>query len=742
MTELQITYKLYFLFKKSLISQKEATALSHILKIGSKKLIEANSSYKELINQVDEMADWSGLISQTTFKTLLQITTNTNPEFKIDESSISNLDLDFHKLPILAKLVTLIITKYFTTAEGVRLLMLAQLMPSWQKEVTNYEQIEKFSHKLYTMRSGPELSRPTLQSIFEQAQANIELKPVEKKIESNEKGWEWANYKDILKVELSQDSQDEKKEPVENLVVILGDNWQFEKTVEISKLGANIPEFEKIYISAKKDSKLLLSYTKSKVKKGTVYFTRFCYTDENYIQHDNYYSVNEILTVRPFGQFTTAYNVGYIEEILFNTNQTRAVWDEFFTYHNNLLATKSEKPFTFNIVELLSFLSHHQLIDYKYIESIVDIRTSSLGNLSAVLFTENSFENLHKKFFNFRRNSLNDNFTSLRYIRDRIKPHLNYTDNFEEQVLDTYDQSAYNKKTATGDKIRGVLKDILSINWSLESKANDIKNAKTILDEEFYGQEHLKQMIIEYITLNNHTTNSFNKHLLFVGNAGVGKTMIARAIARIMGRCSYLISLSSKSQLSLITGTDISFIGSSMGELAKSIQLTKSNNPLIILDEVDKASNSSIVNSLYQILDKTQGKEFYDLYLRLSLNLDKFMFILTANKIDKIPDPILNRCHVIELKDYDKLEKVEIIIQHVFPKLITSLNLKKLSISIDREFVELLIDQCGLQNSIRFFENKLTNIISSLIYEYEQKGETENNQLTLDGSKKYLISPL
>ena len=732
MIELQIIYKLYILLRNGILTQKESTALNHVLKIGTKKVLETNLTYKQLIETIDEMEDWSSLANHSTFQRLLQVINTGNPEFQSTETLLTKLDEQFKKKPILEKLVKLILELYFTTLEGAQLLILAQLMPLWQKEVSNFDQIAKFADKIYSTKISSNLSKPTLELLYNQSKS-------ENKPSDETTGWGWNDSnRPLISVDVSKNPI-QSKAKTENLILTAGSDWQFEKFFNIKKFDFNFEEVDNIFIAEKVDSKLLLRYTKSSRIKDNFVFLNFEFTDEKYEKGINYYYVNQVIPIRQYGKFNTNNILNNIEDIMFNSNQKKAVWDDYFGHRYAQSQATQDKPYNLNYTNLLNFLARHKLVDYKYIEKVLDVRRDSYGSVSAVLFTEYSLDMLHNNYFSFRRRANNDNLSSLQYIRDKIKPHLDYTPSFESQVLDTYDQAIFNQKTFTGDKTRGILSDILSIDWSNELKTSEIKNAKKILDEEFYGQENLKQMILEYVSLNNHTTKTYNKHLLLVGNAGVGKTMIARALARIIGRRSYLISLSSKSNLSLITGVDISLIGSTMGELTKSIQVTKSINPMIILDEVDKATNSSIINSLYQILDRNQSKEFYDLYLRLSLNLEKFMFVLTANSLEKIPDPILNRCHIIELKDYERSEIIEIVLQHSFPKLLTNLNLKELSISITKEFVESMLDFYKSSGGIRFYENKLTNIISALIYEYEHNSTIVSKNLALDRSKTYLI---
>ena len=247
---------------------------------------------------------------------------------------------------------------------------------------------------------------------------------------------------------------------------------------------------------------------------------------------------------------------------------------------------------------------------------------------------------------------------------------------------------------------------IVSLPWAKHTKDNlDIAKAAQILDEDHYGLEKIKERILEYLSVLKLKNDMKGPILCFVGPPGVGKTSLGKSIARALGRKFYRASLGGMRDEAEIRGHRRTYIGALPGMIIKALKTCESNNPLIMLDEVDKLGNDfhgDPASALLEVLDPEQNNSFADRYLDIPFDLTKVMFITTANMLDTIPQPLLDRMEVIRLSGYTLEEKVNIAKKYLIPRQIERNGITKEKIEFNEEaIVKIIADytkEAGLRN--------------------------------------------
>ena len=268
--------------------------------------------------------------------------------------------------------------------------------------------------------------------------------------------------------------------------------------------------------------------------------------------------------------------------------------------------------------------------------------------------------------------------------------------------------------SAEGGVIRTYIEWILALPWNKASKGSiDIKAAEKILNEDHYGLEKVKDRILEYLAVMKLSKSMKGPILCLVGPPGVGKTSVARSIARAVNREFVRMSLGGVRDEAEIRGHRRTYIGAIPGRVISAIKESGSNNPVFLFDEVDKIGadfRGDPASALLEVLDPEQNKEFVDHYLEVPFDLSKVMFITTANATDTIPRPLLDRMEVIQVPGYTEEEKVKIAEKYLIPKKVKEHGLKEENITISESTIRSLINYYTRESGVRNLEREVANL--------------------------------
>lgn len=298
--------------------------------------------------------------------------------------------------------------------------------------------------------------------------------------------------------------------------------------------------------------------------------------------------------------------------------------------------------------------------------------------------------------------------------------------------------------------IRNYLDAVLDLPWNKKSdKKIDIAKAEKQLDKDHYGLKKVKERILETIAVRALNPDVKGQIICLVGPPGVGKTSVGRSIAKSINRAYARISLGGVGDEAEIRGHRKTYIGAMPGRIVKAITQAKTMNPVIVLDEIDKLRSDykgDPASALLEVLDPEQNASFADHYLEIPLDLSDVMFITTANTLDTIPAPLLDRMEVIELPSYTREEKFNIAKKHLLPKQLKKHGEKASQVKITDNGIYSIIDSYTKEAGVRKLEQRIAAVCrksAKKLLEGESKVTVnENNIEELLGIKKYLPESL
>lgn len=287
---------------------------------------------------------------------------------------------------------------------------------------------------------------------------------------------------------------------------------------------------------------------------------------------------------------------------------------------------------------------------------------------------------------------------------------------------------------------RGYLDWLTLIPWGITSKEHhDLDEAEKILAEDHYGLEDIKQRILEFIGVGRLVGGVRGSIICLVGPPGVGKTSIGKSIARALNRKFYRFSVGGMRDEAEIKGHRRTYVGAMPGKMIQALKYCQTMNPVIMLDEVDKMGKSfqgDPASALLEVLDPEQNSEFLDHYLDVRCNLSDVLFIVTANVLDTIPDPLKDRMDIMRLSGYIMQEKIEIAKKYLIPRNRKQMGLKASEVTFTTEGLRSMVNGYARESGVRNLENLIKKILRKLAVKIvRQKMEIEKSEAKKKGKK-------
>lgn len=390
--------------------------------------------------------------------------------------------------------------------------------------------------------------------------------------------------------------------------------------------------------------------------------------------------------------------------------------------------------------EIADYIASNIPIDYKLKQSILsELRPlKRLENLCVVLAKEIQLLNLEADIADRVQEQIDENQREY-YLHEQMKAiseelndgnspssdaekyknkilRLSLDKNSEEKLLSECDRLKYMQVSSPESTVsRNYLDKVLELPWNKLTKDNlNIENAGKILEKEHFGLKDVKERIIEIIAVRKLSPEIKGQIICLVGPPGVGKTSIAKSLAKAINRKYARISLGGVHDEAEIRGHRKTYIGSMPGAIIDAVIKSKSSNPLILLDEIDKLASDykgDPSSALLEALDPEQNNAFRDHYIEIPFDLSKVLFITTANDKSQIPAPLLDRMDIIELYSYTHEEKFNIAKKHLIPKQLKENGIKPLQLKFSDDAVHSIIDGYTREAGVRSLERVIAKIM-------------------------------
>lgn len=298
-------------------------------------------------------------------------------------------------------------------------------------------------------------------------------------------------------------------------------------------------------------------------------------------------------------------------------------------------------------------------------------------------------------------------------------------------------------KANSGDAnyIRNYLDWLIALPWGKSTKDSfDIDKVSKVLDDEHYGLQEVKERILEYLAVKQYTKSLKGPILCLVGPPGVGKSSIAESIADSLNRKFVRISLGGIKDEAEIRGHRRTYIGAMPGRIIYALKEAKVNNPLILLDEIDKLSNDykgNPADALLEVLDPNQNKTFRDSFMEVDIDLSNILFVTTANSLETIPRALLDRMEIIEVSGYTYEEKFNIAKKHLLKRVMKECNVDESKIKISDNAIKEIINGYTRESGVRSLEREINKVIRKSIIELI-KSKKESIKISSNNLEKYL----
>ncbi|MBS1797665.1 MAG: endopeptidase La [Acidobacteria bacterium] len=340
----------------------------------------------------------------------------------------------------------------------------------------------------------------------------------------------------------------------------------------------------------------------------------------------------------------------------------------------------------------------------------------------------------------------NELFEEIEQYRDKILKAKMPSHAEEEALRQLKKLERMHPDTAETATLRNWLDIMTELPWSRSSKDNlNLKKAEKILDEDHYGLERVKERIVEALAVRKLREKPKGSILCLVGPPGVGKTSLGRSIARALNRKFVRISLGGLHDEAEIRGHRRTYVGAMPGRIVQAIQQAETNNPLIMLDEIDKVGadfRGDPSSALLEVLDPEQNHTFRDNYLNVTFDLSNAMFMTTANVLDTIQAALRDRMEIISLSGYTEEEKLEIARRHLVPKQVDENGLEKEDVRFDRKALAKIIGEYTQEAGLRQLEREIGKICRKVARrKAEDEDKFEPVRVTANTVRGYLRAP-
>ena len=422
--------------------------------------------------------------------------------------------------------------------------------------------------------------------------------------------------------------------------------------------------------------------------------------------------------------------------------------------------------------ELADYIASTMILDYQTKQSILEILNpfERLETVLDVLIDETYINKLEREI-EIRAKTRIDENQQIYFLREQkraIEEQLgeeddpsadaeDYADKIEELKLDAKTEETLLKECKKLSKmpygsqeasvIRTYLDTVLELPWHTATEDKiELPRIRRELDKSHYGLEKIKDRIIEQLAVRKLSDKQKGQIICLVGPPGVGKTSIAQSIAKAIGRNSQRIALGGVKDEAEIRGHRRTYIGSMPGRIMAAVQNAGSNNPLLILDEIDKLSadyKGDPTSALLEVLDGEQNNTFVDHYIDVPFDLSNVMFITTANDMSLIPSPLRDRMEIIEINSYTREEKLNIAKKHLIPKQLELCGFSSKELKFTQKAIFALIDFYTRESGVRTLERTIASLMRKCAVK-KLDGEAETFKITdktveeLLGNKKYL----
>lgn len=289
------------------------------------------------------------------------------------------------------------------------------------------------------------------------------------------------------------------------------------------------------------------------------------------------------------------------------------------------------------------------------------------------------------------------------------------------------------------------LQTMLSLPWGIYTTDNfNLKNAEKILNKDHYGLEKVKERILEHLAVLKLKGDLKSPIICLYGPPGVGKTSLGKSIAAALKRKYIRMSLGGVHDEAEIRGHRKTYIGAMPGRIIKGLVKAGSSNPVFILDEIDKVSSDrqgDPSSALLEVLDPEQNNAFHDNFLDVDYDLSKVMFIATANNLNTIPQPLLDRMELIEVTGYITEEKIEIARKHLVPKELEATGIDKRKLKFSKDALEAIVESYTRESGVRELEKKISKVLRKIARQYATDGYPLINEIKTSDLKEYLGTP-